>query len=98
MRRYAGELVQQGAHVVRLRHGVKCFLQAYFAEDRFCGDDALLVDDFGADSLDLLQVAYSLNDMFGIDIDADSLPELLTVGGACDLVERLWRFRQDIDN
>jgi len=58
------------------------------------GRHTLLVDDLGADSLDLLQVAHNLNEMFDIDIDVDTLPQLLSVGGACDLVVQLCAARR----
>ncbi|TQK08926.1 acyl carrier protein [Herbaspirillum sp. SJZ130] len=72
-----------------LRTQVRSFLGEYFMTAGLPDEQALLVDDLGADSLDLLQVAYMLNDMFDIEIDAEALPQLLTVSGACDVVERL---------
>lgn len=72
-----------------LRGQVRGYLAEYFMTGDLPGEEALLVDDLGADSLDLLQVVHTLNEMFDIDIDVDWLPEMLTVGSACDLVERL---------
>lgn len=73
-----------------LRERVRGFLGDYFMTGNLPDEAALLVDDLGADSLDLLQVVHTLNDMFDIDIDVDWLPEMLTVGSACDVVERLY--------
>ena len=72
-----------------LREQVRRHLAEYFMTGEPPEAEALLVEDLGADSLDLLQVAHTLNDMFDIDIDADALPHMLTVGSACDVVVRL---------
>lgn len=74
-----------------LRRQVRSYLAEYFMTGDMPDEEALLVDDLGADSLDLLQVAHTLNDIFDIDLDADSLPQMVTVGGACDVVARLRR-------
>lgn len=76
-------------HVANLRRLVRRFLGDYFMTNNLPGEQMLLVDDLGADSLDLLQVAQTLNEMFDIEIDAKTLPQMLSVGGTCDLVERL---------
>lgn len=68
---------------------VKAYLADYFVAGMELEEATLLVDDLGADSLDLLQVTQTLNDMFGIEIDADLLPRMLTVGGVCDVVKQL---------
>lgn len=80
-----------GSPAATVRERVRCYLAEYFMTGDLPHDEALLVDDLGADSLDLLQVVHTLNDMFGLDVDVDWLPEMLTVGGACDVVERLHR-------
>ncbi|WP_080421325.1 acyl carrier protein [Burkholderia ubonensis] len=68
---------------------VRRYLADYFSYRDELDDDLQLVDDLGADSLDVLQVAATLEDRFGIRIDADALPNLMTVGGVCRLIERL---------
>ncbi|MFC6841807.1 acyl carrier protein [Xanthomonas theicola] len=72
-----------------LRAQVRRSLADYFMTGGMPDEAALLVDDLGADSLDLLQVVDNLNDMFDVDIGVDLLPQMLTVGGACDVVQRL---------
>jgi acyl carrier protein len=72
-----------------LREQVSTYLAQYFMAAEALSEETRLVDDLGADSLDLLQVAYTLNEMFDIEIDADALPGMLTASGVCDLVERL---------
>ncbi|MFH5252882.1 acyl carrier protein [Burkholderia semiarida] len=61
----------------------------YFMTSGPLANDLRLVDDLGADSLDLLHIVATLEDDFAIRIDADALPEMLNVGGACRVVERL---------
>ena len=39
-----------------------------------------LKDDLGADSLDLFQLVMALEDEYGVEIPADDLQNLLTVG------------------
>lgn len=76
-----------------LRKQVKSFLLEYFMADEEPEDKIFLIDDLGADSLDLLQVVYTLNEMFSIQIDADDLPRMLSVDGICDLVIQLCKER-----
>ena len=76
------------SHAVIRAEVVAC-LEEYFIADIALLDDTLLVDDLGADSLDLLHVMQMINDMFNIEIDVDSLPRMLTVGGVCGVVEQL---------
>ncbi|KAF3999344.1 acyl carrier protein [Glaciimonas immobilis] len=68
---------------------VKTYFIEYFMPYEELEHDALLIDDLGADSLDLLQVAHDLNDMFDIDIQVNDLPHFLSVGSACDHVVHL---------
>jgi len=72
-----------------LRGQVSVYLAEYFMADAPISEDTLLVDDLGADSLDLLQVVHMLDDMFDIEIDVDCLPRMLTVGGVFDVVLQL---------
>ncbi len=42
-------------------------------------DDSRLLEDLGLDSLDLVAVVVQIQDQFGVEIDPDELPALLTV-------------------
>jgi len=68
---------------------VNTFLVDYFMFKGDLEETTCLVDDLGADSLDLLQVIQVLSDIFQIAISADHLPRMLTVGGVCEVVEEL---------
>ncbi|MBB3211538.1 acyl carrier protein [Herbaspirillum sp. Sphag1AN] len=68
---------------------VNAFLADYFMVKGDLEEATCLVDDLGADSLDLLQVIQELSDIFQIGISADHLPRMLTVGGVCEVVEEL---------
>ncbi|QRX82151.1 acyl carrier protein [Glaciimonas sp. PAMC28666] len=72
-----------------MREQVKSYLVEYFFVGKELTDEVLLVDDLGADSLDLLQIVYTLNDMFGVEIKIDDLSRMLSVGGACNVVSEL---------
>jgi acyl carrier protein len=82
-----GILHQEGDASIRSK--VCTYLAEYFMADISMEDHVVLVDDLGADSLDLLQVVHMLNDMFLIEINVDFLSRMLTVGGVCEVVEQL---------
>jgi acyl carrier protein len=48
--------------------------------------EALIVEDLGAESVDLMNIVAALEDRYGIAIDEGELPDLRTVG---DLFERV---------
>lgn len=48
-----------------------------------------LVDDLGADSLDVVELIMSLEDMYGISIPDEEAVELNTVGRIVDYLEKL---------
>ncbi|HEJ7041917.1 TPA: hypothetical protein SMF55_003703 [Serratia liquefaciens] len=51
-------------------------------------NEALLVDQLFIDSLELVDIIISLNDVFGIEIGGDDIINLNTVGDLCMTVER----------
>jgi len=48
-----------------------------------------IVDDLGADSLDVVELIMSLEDAFGITISDDDAAKLTTVNNIVDYLERL---------
>ena len=46
-----------------------------------------LVEDLGADSLDAVEIMFSLEEEFGMEIDDDSAQELKTVGDLVKYIE-----------
>ncbi len=46
------------------------------------GDEMRLVEDLGADSLDLLEILMAVEEIFQVKIPDADLPRLRTVGGA----------------
>ena len=48
-----------------------------------------LVDDLGADSLDVVELLMSVEDEFGLSISDDDAVELTTVGKIVDYIERM---------
>lgn len=46
-----------------------------------------LVEDLGADSLEILEIALSLNDRLGIDLPEAELGRIQTVGELCMLAQ-----------
>lgn len=50
--------------------------------------DARLVEDLGADSLDLVEIAFALEDQFGREFAEEETERILTVGDIIALVER----------
>ncbi len=51
--------------------------------------DTSLVDDLGADSLDVVELIMSLEDLFGISITDEDAAQLNTVRKIVDYLERL---------
>ena len=51
--------------------------------------DTNLIDDLGADSLDVVELIMSLEDEFGIAISDNDVAQLYTVGRIVDYLEKL---------
>ena len=51
--------------------------------------DTNLIDDLGADSLDVVELILSLEDEFGIAISDNDAAQLYTVGRIVDYLEKL---------
>lgn len=51
--------------------------------------DTNIIDDLGADSLDVVELIMSLEDSFGITITDDDAAKLSTVGAIVDYLEKL---------
>ena len=51
--------------------------------------DTNLIEDLGADSLDVVELIMSLEDEFGITISDDAAAQLYTVGRIVDYLENL---------
>lgn len=47
------------------------------------------VDDLGADSLDLFQIAMGIEEKFDIELDPDRIKKVKTVGEAVELIKNL---------
>lgn len=48
-----------------------------------------LIDDMGADSLDVVELIMSLEDLYGITISDEDAAQLYTVGKIVDYLERI---------
>ena len=51
--------------------------------------DTNLIDDLGADSLDVVELIMSLEDEFGVSISDEEAAQLYTVGRIVDYLENL---------
>lgn len=51
--------------------------------------DTNLIDDLGADSLDVVELIMSLEDIFGIAISDEDAAQLYTVGRIVEYLEKL---------
>ena len=51
--------------------------------------DTSLIDDLGADSLDVVELSMSLEDSFGVAISDEDAAQLYTVGKIVDYLEKL---------
>jgi acyl carrier protein len=50
--------------------------------------DSRLVEDLGADSLEILEITLALNDHFGIELPEAELTSVRTTGDLCRWVDR----------
>jgi len=57
------------------------------SEEALLTDDAKLVEDLGADRLDIVEVAMSCEEKFGIDIPNHIAETFVTVGDAVSFIE-----------
>lgn len=51
--------------------------------------DTNLIDDIGADSLDVVELIMSLEDIYGLSISDDDAATLVTVGKIVDYIDRM---------
>ena len=51
--------------------------------------DTNLIDDLGADSLDVVELIMSLEDEFGVSISDEDAAQLYTVGRIVDYLDRI---------
>lgn len=50
-------------------------------------EETTLVDDLGADSLDLFQIMMEIEEEFDIDVEPEKVEKIATVGEAVDLIK-----------
>ena len=53
-----------------------------------CTENAFILDDLGADSLDLVELVISLEEAFSIEIPDDDAEKIRTVGDAVQYIEK----------
>ena len=68
-------------------------IKEMIAEQLNCEADAIteatsFKEDLGADSLDLFELVMALEDEYGVEIPADDLTELTTVGSVMKYLEK----------
>ncbi|MCQ2486601.1 MAG: acyl carrier protein [Clostridia bacterium] len=51
--------------------------------------DALLLEDLGVDSIDVVDLVMSIEDEFGVEVPEDGLDGVKTVGDAVKVIESL---------
>ena len=51
--------------------------------------ETTFVDDLGADSLDVFQIMMGIEEEFDIEVPADEVEQLESVGDAVELIQRL---------
>jgi acyl carrier protein len=57
------------------------------ADERYLAADVRLVEDLGADSIALFEMAVACEEEFGVDIPNDALAKFVTVGDALAFIE-----------
>ena len=83
--------------VTDIAAGVREILAFHLGSDRAkIANDARLVDDLGADSLDVVEIVMSCEERFNIDIPNDVATKFVTVGDAVDFIDMQSRSGQAI--
>lgn len=54
-------------------------------------DDADIIEDLGADSLDIVELLMNLEEAFGINVPDEDVPELKTVKDVADYIQKKTR-------
>ncbi len=65
----------------------KMIIEAVAPEDETILPEAHLQDDLGADSLAILNLAEAISEQYGIDLQADDIVDLESIGELLKLVE-----------
>ena len=63
--------------------------QQFEVEPESINEDTNLIDDLGADSLDVVELIMSLEDMFGVSITDEDAAQLYTVRRIIEYLEKL---------
>ena len=50
--------------------------------------ETTFVDDLGADSLDVFQIIMGIEEKFDIELDAGSVEQITTIGGAVEKIKK----------
>ncbi len=66
---------------------VKIVSQKLQVHENEVKEDSSFVDDFGADSLDLVELIMKMEEEFGIEISDEESQKILTVKDAVDFIE-----------
>jgi len=67
---------------------VKIVSQKLQIHENEINEDSSFVDDFGADSLDLVELIMKMEEEFGIEISDEESQKILTVKDAIDFIEQ----------
>lgn len=68
-------------------------IKAIIAENLACDEVSIteetnLIDDLGADSLDVVELCLAFEDEFGVHIEDEDLPNIRTVKDVLDYIEK----------
>lgn len=80
-----------------LSYLIKCILEHYSPANEVAdnidfaslGEDSELVNDFGIDSLSLMEISFFIEESFGLRIEGEKLPSIVTLGDAIDMVGQI---------
>ena len=76
--------------MIDVRDRVKKIVSEHLSVDESeVTDDAIIIDDLGADSLDTVELVMAFEEEFGVDIPDEAAEKIQTIEDAISLIEEL---------
>lgn len=75
---------------------IEVFIKVLELQDVKVGRETLILEELGANSLDIIDIVSELEDTYGITIPDEAIPEFKTVADVADFVEHALDVRAEL--